>query len=83
MAAAACPAGLSGTLVLYIIAQFVTWAVHDGLQQYMFEQPGFERFGVTMALCLQARPVACSARNGAVSGGRRDRVALRSLCVSC
>ena len=48
-------AGLSGTLVLYIVAQFATWAVHDGLQQWMFEQPGFERFGVTMALCLQAR----------------------------
>ena len=55
MAAATACAGLSGTLVLYIAAQFATWALHDGLQQWMFEQPGFERFGVTMALCLQAR----------------------------
>ena len=82
MAAAACPAGLSGTLVLYIIAQFVTWAVHDGLQQYMFEQPGFERFGVTMALCLQARP-GPAARQQRPQGGRRDRVAFCVVCASC
>jgi hypothetical protein len=68
MAAAACPAGLSGTLVLYIVAQFVTWAVHDGLQQYMFEQPGFERFGVTMALCLQARQGCCVAQGVGATG---------------
>jgi hypothetical protein len=47
--------GLSGRMLAYIAAQFVTWAVHDGLQQYMFEQPGFAAFGVTMALFLQAR----------------------------
>jgi hypothetical protein len=55
-------AGLgSMTMLAYIAAQFVTWAVHDALQQYMFEQPGFEKFGVTMALFLQARGLACAA----------------------
>jgi hypothetical protein len=47
--------GISGRMLAFIAAQFVTWAVHDGLQQYMFEQPGFAAFGVTMALFLQAR----------------------------
>ena len=75
MAAATACAGLSGTLVLYIAAQFATWALHDGLQQWMFEQPGFERFGVTMALCLQARAAtraaALSARSALTGLVRR------------
>ena len=82
MAAATQCAGLSGTLVLYIAAQFTTWALHDGLQQWMFEQPGFERFGVTMALCLQARaatraaggPQRASSRAG-LRCARRHRAA--------
>ena len=69
-AATLCSGGLSTTMLLYIVAQFATWAVHDGLQQYMFEQPGFAQFGVTMALCLQVSPLS------------RGRAPGRARCVA-
>jgi len=40
-------------MLLYIAAQFVTWAVHDGIQQLLFEDPAFAPLGLSMALSLQ------------------------------
>ena len=61
--------GLSCSTVMltYIVLQFLLWAVHDGLQQLMFEQPGYAPFGTTMALFLQTTCVLGSLLEGAVS----------------
>lgn len=48
MASTATVAGFSMTMIWFICAQFICWAAHDGLQQYMFEQPGFSPYGTTM-----------------------------------
>lgn len=58
---------LSRVMVTYVVLQFLLWAVHDGLQQLMFEQPGFAPFGTTMALFLQTTCVVGSLLEGALS----------------
>ena len=71
---------MSVPLAVCVTCVWVSWTVHDALQEHVFRVPGF-RFGVFMAFVLQAvsfclsglQSAVCACWSPAQPGARRER----------